>query len=66
MGVFNIRFILIWGENDRVIPVSDAYAALTVFPDALLKVLPNTGHVPQVERSEEVATAIDRFTRSLS
>jgi pyruvate dehydrogenase E2 component (dihydrolipoamide acetyltransferase) len=57
--------LLIWGENDRVIPLSDAVAALTVFPDALLRVLPNTGHVPQVERAAEVATAIDRFVRSL-
>jgi pimeloyl-ACP methyl ester carboxylesterase len=31
-----------------------------------LKVLPATGHVPQVERSAEVATAIDRFVRSLA
>ncbi len=58
--------LLIWGENDRVIPLSDAVAALTVFPDALLKVLPETGHVPQVERAAEVATAIDRFVRSLA
>ncbi|MEZ4507670.1 MAG: alpha/beta fold hydrolase [Thermomicrobiales bacterium] len=58
--------LLIWGENDRVIPLPDAVAALTVFPDALLKVLPETGHVPQVERAAEVATAIDRFVRSLA
>jgi pimeloyl-ACP methyl ester carboxylesterase len=58
--------MLIWGEDDRVIPLEHAVAALTVFPDAILKVLPATGHVPQVERSAEVATAIDRFVRSLA
>lgn len=57
--------LLIWGEHDRVIPLSDAISALTGFPDALLKVLPDTGHVPQVERAAEVATAIDRFVRSI-
>ncbi len=57
--------LLIWGENDRVIPLADAVAALTVLPDAILKVLPETGHVPQVERAAEVATAIDRFVRSI-
>jgi pyruvate dehydrogenase E2 component (dihydrolipoamide acetyltransferase) len=57
--------LLIWGENDRVIPLDHAVAALTAFPDAILKVLPNTGHVPQVERAAEVATAIDRFVRSI-
>jgi pyruvate dehydrogenase E2 component (dihydrolipoamide acetyltransferase) len=57
--------LLIWGENDRVIPLDHAVAALTAFPDAVLKVLPNTGHVPQVERAAEVTTAIDRFVRSI-
>jgi pyruvate dehydrogenase E2 component (dihydrolipoamide acetyltransferase) len=57
--------LLIWGENDRVIPLADALAAVTAFPDALLKVLPGAGHVPQVERAAEVATAIDRFVRSI-
>ena len=57
--------LLIWGEADRVIPLSDAIAALSVFPDALLKVLPNVGHVPQVEQPASVTTAVDRFIRSL-
>ena len=57
--------LLIWGENDRVIPLKQAVAALTIFSDAVLKVLPDTGHVPQVERAPDVATAIDRFVRSL-
>jgi pyruvate dehydrogenase E2 component (dihydrolipoamide acetyltransferase) len=57
--------LLIWGENDRVVPLEHAISALTVFPDAVLKVIPGIGHVPQVERASEVATAIDRFVRSL-
>lgn len=57
--------LLIWGQHDRVIPLADAVAALAVFPDAVLKVLPGIGHVPQVERPAGVATAIDRFVRSL-
>ncbi|MCO5220155.1 MAG: alpha/beta fold hydrolase [Thermomicrobiales bacterium] len=65
LGSIDKPVLLIWGEHDRVIPLSDAVAALTVFPDGLLKVLPDTGHVPQVERAEAVATAIDRFVRSL-
>jgi pyruvate dehydrogenase E2 component (dihydrolipoamide acetyltransferase) len=58
--------LLIWGENDRVIPLDHAIAALTLFPDAILKVLPDTGHVPQVERAANVANAIDRFVRSIA
>lgn len=57
--------LLIWGERDRVIPVAHAFDAVTSLPDALLKVLPGIGHVPQVEQPAAVATAIDRFVRSL-
>lgn len=65
LGSVDKPVLLIWGANDRVIPLSDAVAALTIFPDALLKVFPDTGHVPQVERAAEVAIAIDRFVRSI-
>jgi pyruvate dehydrogenase E2 component (dihydrolipoamide acetyltransferase) len=58
--------LLVWGENDRVIPLDHAVAASTTFPDAVLKILPATGHVPQVERAAEVATAIDRFVKSIA
>ena len=65
LSALAVPVLLIWGENDRVIPLGDAFGALTVFQDALLKVLPDTGHVPQVERAADVATAIDRFVRSI-
>lgn len=61
----DIPVLLIWGERDRVIPMADAVASLMVFPDALLKIVPGVGHVPQVERPAEVGKAIDRFVRSL-
>jgi pyruvate dehydrogenase E2 component (dihydrolipoamide acetyltransferase) len=57
--------LLIWGEDDRVIPVDHALSAVRSFPDAILAVLPGIGHVPQVEQPEAVTRAIDRFARSL-
>ncbi len=57
--------LLIWGEKDRVIPLSHAVDALSVFPDAVLKVIANIGHVPQVERPADVGMAVDRFVRSI-
>ncbi|MCC6791357.1 MAG: alpha/beta fold hydrolase [Thermomicrobiales bacterium] len=58
--------LIIWGAKDRVIPISHAIDALRTFPDATLRVLPNVGHVPQVEDAATVAKAIDRFARSLT
>jgi pimeloyl-ACP methyl ester carboxylesterase len=57
--------LLIWGENDHVIPVDHAVHAVRSLPDALLAVLPGIGHVPQVEQPDVVTRHIDRFARSL-
>jgi pimeloyl-ACP methyl ester carboxylesterase len=58
--------LIVWGAKDRVIPLSHATESLSSLPDATLKVLPNVGHVPQVEDAPAVATAIDRFVKSLA
>jgi pyruvate dehydrogenase E2 component (dihydrolipoamide acetyltransferase) len=58
--------LLVWGEKDRVIPAAHAFAAASTLPDALLKVIPASGHVPQVEAAPMLARAIDRFARSLA
>lgn len=58
--------LVAWGAKDRVIPVAHAVAAVSVLPDAVLKVLPAVGHVPQVEDAPGLARAIDRFARSLA
>jgi pimeloyl-ACP methyl ester carboxylesterase len=58
--------LVAWGARDRVVPLSHAIAAVSVLPDAVLKVLPAVGHVPQVEDAPGLARAIDRFARSLA
>jgi pimeloyl-ACP methyl ester carboxylesterase len=58
--------LLIWGGKDRVIPSSHGHDALGYLPDATLTLLPDVGHVPQVERPEIVTRAIERFAKSLA
>jgi pimeloyl-ACP methyl ester carboxylesterase len=58
--------LIAWGAKDRVIPLAHAIAAVSVMPDAVLKLLPAVGHVPQVEDAPGLARAIDRFARSLA
>jgi pimeloyl-ACP methyl ester carboxylesterase len=58
--------LIVWGAKDRVMPVDHAIHAAGAIPDATLKLLPSIGHVPQVEAASTLATAIDRFARSLS
>lgn len=66
LGEVSQPVLIVWGAKDRVIPLSHAVDALHTFPDVALKVLPAVGHVPQVEDASAVATAIDRFVKSLA
>lgn len=43
--------LIIWGEEDTVIPIKDGYKLRDAVPDSRLVVLKNCGHVPQEERS---------------
>lgn len=53
--------LAIWGEDDAIIPVDHAYAALEMRPDCRLEVLPGVGHFAQVEAPERVVDLIEDF-----
>lgn len=50
--------LLIHGERDRLVPVSAARMAARAHPEWTLLVLPDFGHVPQLEAPAETASAI--------
>jgi pimeloyl-ACP methyl ester carboxylesterase len=56
--------LMIWGEHDPVVSLTDARAAADLIPDARLEVLP-AGHVPQLGHPERVAALLEAFLRSL-
>jgi pimeloyl-ACP methyl ester carboxylesterase len=45
--------LIVWGKEDRILPVAHAYAAAAKIPNSALQVFDRCGHVPQLERSEE-------------
>jgi pimeloyl-ACP methyl ester carboxylesterase len=53
--------LLIWGEQDQIIPVEHAYAAQNVRAGSHLEVLPGIGHFPQVESPADVTEVIEAF-----
>ncbi|MBB4664608.1 alpha/beta fold hydrolase [Conexibacter arvalis] len=42
--------LIVWGEDDRVVPVRDAGRFERLIPNARAVVLPDTGHVAMIER----------------
>jgi len=53
--------LLLWGDKDGMIPVSNAQDYLAALPNASLVVLPGIGHVPQEEAPLETITPLRGF-----
>ena len=62
LGRIEAPTLLLWGERDAMIPVSNAADYLRAVPDARLERLPGVGHVPQEEAPGSVAV-LRRFLR---
>lgn len=56
-----LPILAIWGEQDNIIPVDHAYAALEARPDCRLEVLPGVGHFAQVEAPDKVIDLLEEF-----
>lgn len=53
--------LLIWGDNDKIIPVSHAYAAHDALTGSQLEVLEGVGHFPHVETPTAVVDILEKF-----
>lgn len=54
--------LLIWGEEDGLVPVAYAEAYRDLIPSAELVVIPRAGHVPQVEQPDLFCNHVNMFT----
>jgi pimeloyl-ACP methyl ester carboxylesterase len=59
----DIRTLLVWGENDEIVPPACHEAFLREIPGAELIALPKTGHALQIENADEVARRVTAFFR---
>src|SRR5215813_6943026 len=53
--------LILWGEDDRTIPVEAAYSFHTAIAGSKLIVYPNTGHIPQEEVADQSAADLRAF-----
>jgi pimeloyl-ACP methyl ester carboxylesterase len=58
---YGLPTLLIWGEQDRIIPVAHGYAAHEAVPGSRLEVLAGVGHFPHVEAPTAVVDILDDF-----
>jgi len=50
--------LVVWGENDRLCPVAYADDFVAGIPNSSKVIIPQCGHIPQVERRLELHAAI--------
>jgi len=53
--------LIIWGKQDRILPIAHAYVAKEKIPNAKLHILDPCGHIPQMERPEDFNTLLLEF-----
>jgi pimeloyl-ACP methyl ester carboxylesterase len=57
----DVPTLIVWGENDPIIPVSHGRAAHEAMPGSRLEILPGVGHFPQVEDPRRFAEVVLAF-----
>lgn len=58
------RTLVIWGAADPVFPVADAHRLLGMLPNATLRVIEGSGHLPHEEYEPATTAAILEFLRA--
>ena len=53
--------LIVWGEDDKLVPVRDAEEFERLIPDARKVVFPDTGHVAMLERPAAFNELLERF-----
>jgi 3-oxoadipate enol-lactonase len=62
---FRHPVLVIAGEDDSIVPVSEAEAMTSAAPNATLEVVPGAGHLTPVEQPERFAEVVERFLERL-
>ncbi len=57
----NCPTLIIWGENDQMIDVENAYKFNSDIKNSQLKIIPSSGHVPMEETPDQVYNSILSF-----
>ncbi|HET8566280.1 MAG TPA: alpha/beta fold hydrolase [Solirubrobacterales bacterium] len=56
-----LPLLIVWGENDPIIPVEHGREAHAQLPSSRLEIFADTGHVPMLERPGRFIAVLQRF-----
>ena len=61
-----IPVLVVWGESDRVVDPDYGRVYAQSFPDARFQLIPEAGHLPQIEQPERLLTLVWEFADSIA
>lgn len=61
LGAITIPTLIVWGENDKTIPLAYGHKFADGIKGSQLVIIPAAGHAPSSERPAEFATAVKTF-----
>lgn len=64
LGGVRAPALVVWGADDRIVPLSSAHRYVEALPQARLEVIDACGHCVEMERPAELAGLIERFVAS--
>lgn len=53
--------LVVWGDRDLILPAAHLEAARMLLPHANIHLFRDTGHMPQIERAEELGKLLVDF-----
>ncbi|CAI0463146.1 unnamed protein product [Linum tenue] len=59
----NQKTLIIWGEDDKIISSKLGVRLHCELPNAIIRQIPNCGHIPHVEKPDSVARLIKEFVQ---
>jgi pimeloyl-ACP methyl ester carboxylesterase len=58
--------LIVWGADDLIFPKQQAQAAVERIPQAYLRLIPDCGHIPPLERPEQFTAALREFLTKIN
>ncbi len=65
LGRVKIPVLVMWGKSDRVIDPEYGRAYAQAFPNARFELIPEAGHLPQIEQPEQTIRLVWEFADSI-
>ncbi len=66
LGRVRIPALVVWGESDRVIDPDYGRVYAQSFPDARFELIPEAGHLPQIEQPGRLLNLVWKFADSIT